>query len=191
MEQPSSSRLVPQRSASALSAHRVSPYSSRSSSASPLSENLIFIRTLLNEIAASQELNSDVFPPPTDQELRSLSTCETILLPIVGAVLANMIETSTKVDKLTAAVEALIAHAPRDVEAIASLQASVRDLSQRVTASTTARHTQATAQPPISVRSAPASQRQPPHPLQAAADKPALSAPAQRSEEHTSELPSP
>ena len=112
MEQPSSSRPGPQRSASALSAHRVSPYSSRSSSAGPLSENLTFIRTLLNEIAASQELNLDVFPPPTDQELRSLSTCETILLPSVGAVLANVIETSTKIDKLTAAVEALISAAP-------------------------------------------------------------------------------
>ena len=64
MEQTSSSRPRPQRSASALSAHRVSPYSSRSSSAGPLSENLTFIRTLLNEIADSQELNLDVFPPP-------------------------------------------------------------------------------------------------------------------------------
>ena len=118
MEQPSSSRPGPQRSASALSAHRVSPYSSRSSSAGPLCENLAFIRKLLNEIAASQELNLDVFPPPTDQELRSLSTCETILLPIVGAVLANVIETSTKVDKLTATVEALISPASRDRKSV-------------------------------------------------------------------------
>ena len=157
MEQPSSSRPGPQRSASALSAHRVSPYSSRSSSAGSLSENLTFIRMLLNEIAASEELNLDVFPPPTDQESRSLSTCETILLPIVGAVLANVIERSTKVDKLTAAVEAVISATPRDVEAIASLQASVHDLSQRVTASATARPTQATAQGPLPVRSAPTS----------------------------------
>ena len=45
--------------------------------------------------------------------------------------------------------------------------------------SATARPTQATAQPPLPVRSAPAGQRQPPRPLQAAAGKLALSAPAQ------------
>ena len=155
MEQPFSSRPGPQRSACALSAHRVSPYSSRSSSGGPLPENLSFIRTLLKEIAASQDLNLDVFPPPTDQELRSLSTCETILLPIVRAVLANMIETSTKVDKLTAAIETLISPAPCEVEAIASLQASVHDLSQRDTASATARPTLASAQPPLPIRPAP------------------------------------
>ena len=151
MEQLSSSRPRPQRSASALSAHQVSPYSSRSSSAGPLPENLTFIPTLLNEIAACQDLNLDVFPPPTDQELRSLTTWETILLPIVGAVPANMIDTSMKVDKLTAAVEALISPAPRDVEARASLQASVRDLSQGVAASATARPTQDVAQPPLPI----------------------------------------
>ena len=179
MEQPSSSRPGPQRSASALSAHRVSPYSSRSSSASPLPENLTFIRTLLNEIAASQELNIDVFPLPTNQELRSLSTCKTNLLLIISAVLANVIETSIKVDRLTAAVEALIPPASRDVVAIASLQASVHDLSQRVTVSATARPTPATAQPALPIRPVPTGQCQPSRPHPTAADKPAPPAPVQ------------
>ena len=179
MAQPSSSRAGPQRSASALAAHRASPYSSRSSSAGPLSDNLTFIRTLLKEIAASQDLNSDVFPPPTDHELRNLSPGETIIIPIVGAVLANLIETSSKVDRLTAAVDALTSPVLQHNEAIASLQASVRDLSQRVMASATARPSQATAQPPPPARSAHANQRQPPRPHQAAADKPATSSPGQ------------
>ena len=129
MERPTSSQPGPQRSASTLSAHRVSSYSSRFSSAGPVPDNLIFIRTILNEIASSQDLNSDVFPPLTDYELGSISTSEAILIPIVGAVLANMIETLTKVDRLTAAVEALNSPASQTDEAIASLQASVRDLS--------------------------------------------------------------
>ena len=121
MEQPSSLRAGPQRSAAALSAHRVSAYSSRSSSAGPLPENLTFICTLLNEIATSQELNLDIFSHATDQEMRSLSTCETILLSIVDAVLAKVIEKSTKGGRLTAAVEALNSPAPGDNKATTSL----------------------------------------------------------------------
>ena len=129
----------------------------------PLSYNLSFICTLLNEIDASQDLNSDVFPPPTNHKLRRLSTSETMLIPIVGAVLANVIETSRKVDKLTAAVEALNSPAPQNVEAITSLQASVHDLSQRVTASTRACPPHPAAQPALSICPPAVSVRYGPH----------------------------
>ena len=179
MKQPTSTSSGPQRSACALSAHRVSPFSSRSSSAGPRPDNLNFLCTLLNEIAASQELNSDVFPPPTDHVLRSLSTCETIIIPIVGAVLANMIKTLTKVDRLTVAVEALKSPAPQNDKAITSLQASVRDLSQRVMVSARAGPPQATAQRPLCSSPPLVGRHQPPRPHQATADKLAMPVPAQ------------
>ena len=90
-----------------------------------------------------------------------------------------MIEMSTKVDRLTAAVEALIPPTPGDIEAIVSLQASVRDQSQRVTASGTAHPTQATAEPTLPIPPAPRGQHQASRPDQTAADKPAPSAPVQ------------
>ena len=178
MDQPTPLRSGPQRSASALSAHRTSPYSSRSSSACPLSDNLTYICTLLGKIGTSKDLNSDVFPPPTDHELRSLSTSETILIPIISAVLANVIEISTRNDRLTAAVEVLNSPAPQNGEAIASLQASIRNLSQRVTASDTVRSPQAVTQSPLAIHPQSVSQHQPPRPHQATVDKSAQLTPA-------------
>ena len=76
------------------------------------------------------------------------------------------------VDRLTAAVKALNSHAAQRVKAIPSLQASVRDLSQRVTASTTARPPQPAAHPPLSTRPPAVGQGQPPRSHLATADKP-------------------
>jgi len=147
MEQPTSSRAGPVRSASVLWGHRASPYSSHSSSAGPDPGNLTFIRSLLTEVAASHEPDQEVFAIPTDSGLRELSASSAELIPLVCAALAAIGETNAKVDTMALDIEALQTSPPTDSSAIAALGASVRDLSQRVTARARVRATPASAPP--------------------------------------------
>ena len=99
MQKPASYKPEPLRSASVPLAHHASSYSFCCNSVSPLSDHLTFIWNLLNESAASQELDSDIFPTSTDRELRSLSTSKTILIQLFGIILATLVSAMTKIDK--------------------------------------------------------------------------------------------
>src|SRR5205807_8278092 len=145
------------------SGHRASPYGerlpfpppsrpvSRSSTEDSILPNLVQLRSLYDttrqSLAEGSLLPPDTLPPLSDWGLRSLSTPESILLPLtcaalhmvagLGARLESMEELLHNRPTLPAAAAAPPQPAP-DLAALADLQASVRDLAARVTASSTA-----------------------------------------------------
>src|SRR5437588_1080337 len=145
--------------------HRASPYGERmpfqpptsrpvsraSSSNDSIHPRLFELRSFYNStrqsLADGALLPPDILPPLSDWGLRSLSTSDSILLPLtcaalhmvggLGARLEVMEEHLRNLPTPHAAAAAPPQPAPES-SALADLQASVRDLAARVTASTTA-----------------------------------------------------
>src|SRR5437588_6023672 len=141
------------------SGHRASPYGerlpfpppsrpvSRASTEDSILPNLVQLRSLYDttrqSLAEGSLLPPDTLPPLSDWGLRSLSTPESILLPLtcaalhmvagLGAHLKLMEELLRNLTTPSAAV-AVPSQPTPDLAALAHLQASFRDLAARVTA---------------------------------------------------------
>ena len=160
----------PVRSSSAHpSSHRSSPYGSRPPSSAPLSQSSILLRSFLQDTVAGFDLNPDYFPIPSDANLRDYSSEGEIIVPLLCAALAAINTVSTRCQELQKSIEEIRATPSVDPSSLATLEATVRDLSHRVTASATARHIAPMVlpppQPPKAARQQPAPR--PPQPQEA------------------------
>ena len=169
--------------ASSRASSRAAPYS-RSASTPPLSPHLLFLRNLLGETLTTLNFNNDSVLLPNDADLRDLSTGETCLIPLLCTALTGIAHLSTHLDAIQLSVDTL-SRPDTNAPALTSLRSSMRDLSARVTAMASARHSQPTlptAAPPNPARatnlarpqpqpnrpkaSAPAAPPAPPYPLE-------------------------
>src|SRR5437879_8623939 len=127
------------------------PVSSASSSNDSILPSLFELRSFYDStrqsLADGVLLPPDILPPPSDWGLRSLSTSDSILLPLTCAALhmvgglgarLEVMEEHLRNPPTPHAAAAVPPHPAPESSALADLQASVRDLAARVTASTTA-----------------------------------------------------
>ena len=147
-----------------VTGHHASPYgerlpfqpptsrpASRASSDGSILPNLIQLRsfydTTRQSLAEGALLPPDTLPPLSDWGLRSVSTPESILIPLTCAALHMVAGLGARLDAMEEllhnlptppAAAAVPPHPAPESAALADLQASVRDLAARVTASTTA-----------------------------------------------------
>jgi hypothetical protein len=138
------------------------------SSEGPIDPNLYVMRNLFRETLPGLHMDPNTFPSLRDDTLRDFSTGESILVPLLCKALQGLATINTRLAALEAATPQLTAPAVNDTtqpstnnaNALAALEASVRDLSSRMTATTSA--VPPRNPPPIPSASRPRQQRQAP-----------------------------
>jgi hypothetical protein len=143
-ESRSSSRHQPYGERSASSALLPSPMAeqlaaSRASSVGPLDPGLPLLRDLLQSIIPDLHMAPGTIPPIDDQSLRDLSAGEVIIIPLLCKALEGLATMNSRLARLEQAAPSTkppTEPTPSDSRSLAALEASVRDLTFRMTAGT-------------------------------------------------------